>query len=43
MLVTIGFGKRDLLKREIERVIGLFPAGGLIFCATHLIQDHGTI
>jgi uroporphyrinogen decarboxylase len=40
---TIGFGKRDFLQREIERVIGLFPAGGLIFCTSHFIQDHCTI
>jgi len=40
---TIGFGKLDFLKSEIERVIGMFQAGGLIFCTTHFVQDHCTI
>ena len=40
---TIGFGKLDFLQREIERVIGLFPDGGLIFCTSHFIQEHCTI
>ena len=37
---TIGFGKLDFLKSEIERVIGLFQDGGLIFCTSHFIQEH---
>ncbi|MEP7358464.1 MAG: uroporphyrinogen decarboxylase family protein [Anaerolineales bacterium] len=37
---TIGFGKIDFLKSEIERVITLFEDGGLIFCTSHFIQDH---
>jgi len=40
---TIGFGKIDTLKAEIERVIGMFPDGGLIFCTTHFVQDHCSI
>ena len=40
---TIGFGKIDFLKSEIERVIGLFPDGGLIFCTSHFVQDHCSV
>ena len=40
---TIGFGKRDFLRSEIERVIGMFSDGGLLFCTTHFVQDHCTI
>ena len=40
---TIGFGKYDFLKSEIERVVGMFKDGGLIFCTTHCIQPHCTI
>jgi uroporphyrinogen decarboxylase len=40
---AIGFGKTDHLKSEIERVIGMFPDGGLIFCTTHFVQDHCSI
>lgn len=40
---TIGFGKIDFLKAEIERVINLFEDGGLIFCTTHFVQDHCSI
>lgn len=40
---TIGFGKLDYLRSEIERVIGLFADGGLIFCTTHFVQDHCTL
>jgi uroporphyrinogen decarboxylase len=40
---TLGFGKIDFLKSEIERVIGMFPDGGLIFCTSHFVQDHCTI
>jgi hypothetical protein len=40
---TIGFGEIELLKGEIERVISLFPDGGLIFCTSRFIQEHCTI
>ncbi len=40
---TIGFGKIDHLKSEIERVLGLFKDGGLLYCTTHFIQNHCTI
>lgn len=37
---TIGFGRFDVLEREIERVVRLFADGGLLFCTTHFVQDH---
>jgi uroporphyrinogen decarboxylase len=40
---TIGFGKLDQLRAEIERVLTMFRDGGLIFCTTHFIQNHCTI
>ncbi|MGB9595467.1 MAG: uroporphyrinogen decarboxylase family protein [Candidatus Poribacteria bacterium] len=40
---TIGFGKLDHLKNEIERVLSLFKDGGLLYCTTHFIQNHCTI
>ena len=40
---TIGFGKLDHLRAEIERVMRLFADGGLLFCTTHFVQDHCTI
>ena len=40
---TIGFGKIDFLRSEIERVITMFNDGGLIFCTTHFVQDHCSI
>jgi uroporphyrinogen decarboxylase len=40
---TIGFGKIDFLKSEIERIIEMFKDGGLIFCTSHFVQDHCTI
>lgn len=40
---TIGFGKLDFLKSEIERILGMFKDGGLLFCTTHFIQDHCTL
>lgn len=40
---TIGFGDRDRLRREIERVVTMFAGGGLLFCTTHFVQDHCTI
>ena len=40
---TIGFGKPDFLKKEIERVLRLFADGGLLYCTSHFIQNHCTI
>lgn len=40
---TLGFGRIDELKAEIERVIEMFRDGGLIFCTTHFVQDHCTL
>ena len=40
---TLGFGKYDLLKHEIERVIGMFRSGGGLYCTTHFVQDHCTM
>ena len=40
---TIGFGKLDFLRAEIERVLRLFADGGLLFCTTHFVQAHCTI
>lgn len=40
---TIGFGKLDYLKSQIERVLSLFADGGLLFCTTHFVQNHCTI
>jgi uroporphyrinogen decarboxylase len=40
---TIGFGKLDNLKAQIERVIGMFKDGGMLFCTTHFVQDHCSI
>ena len=40
---TIGFGKRDFLKAEIERVLGMFKDGGLLYCTSHFVQDHCTV
>lgn len=40
---TLGFGDLDRLKLEIERVIGMFRDGGLLFCTTHYVQNHCTI
>lgn len=37
---TIGFGKLDFLKSEIERVMRMFAEGGLLYCTTHYVQDH---
>ena len=37
---TLGFGRIDYLKEEINRVIGMFSDGGLIFCTSHFVQDH---
>ena len=40
---TIGFGKLDFLRSEIERVLRMGADGGLIFCTSHFVQDHCTI
>jgi len=40
---TIGFGRLDFLKKEIERVLNLFKDGNLLYCTTHFIQNHCTI
>jgi uroporphyrinogen decarboxylase len=37
---TIGFGRFDVLRADIERVMRLFADGGLLFCTTHFVQDH---
>jgi uroporphyrinogen decarboxylase len=40
---TIGFGRREILRSEIERVMRLFADGGLLFCTSHFVQNHCTI
>jgi len=40
---TIGFGKLDFLKSEIERILRMFSGGGLLYCTTHFVQNHCTI
>ena len=40
---TIGFGRLDFLRNEIERVLRLFADGGLLFCTSHFVQNHCTI
>jgi len=40
---TIGFGKLDFLRSEIERVMGMFREGGLLYCTTHFVQNHCSI
>jgi uroporphyrinogen decarboxylase len=40
---TIGFGNLDFLRSEIERIIGEFSEGGLLFCTSHFVQDHCSI
>ena len=37
---TIGFGKLEFLRSQIERVMRLYADGGLLFCTTHFVQDH---
>ena len=37
---TIGFGKFDFLRSEIQRVMTMFAQGGLLFCTSHFVQDH---
>lgn len=40
---TIGFGDLDRLGAAIDRVLGMFADGGLIYCTTHFIQNHCTL
>ncbi len=40
---TIGFGRLDHLKSEIERVLNMFNDGGLLLCTTHYVQNHCSI
>jgi len=40
---TIGFGRLDFLRSEIERVMRIGADGGLMFCTTHFVQDHCSI
>ncbi|MEW6755849.1 MAG: uroporphyrinogen decarboxylase family protein [Candidatus Latescibacterota bacterium] len=40
---TIGFGQLDRVRVQIERVMGMFAGGGLLFCTSHFVQDHCTI
>jgi len=40
---TIGFGKYDFLKSEIERILAMFKDGGMIFSTSHAVQPHCTV
>jgi len=40
---TIGFGKLDFLRSEIERVLTMFRDGGMLYCTSHFVQDHCSI
>jgi uroporphyrinogen decarboxylase len=40
---VIGFGKLDLLKSNIERIINLFKKGHLLLCTSHFVQAHCTL
>ncbi|HOF41349.1 MAG TPA: uroporphyrinogen decarboxylase family protein, partial [Candidatus Hydrogenedentes bacterium] len=40
---TLGFGNLRRVESEIERVLKLFPDGGLLFCTSHFVQDHCSI
>lgn len=40
---TIGFGKLDFLKSEIERVLAMFKDGGMLYCTSHFVQSHCSI
>jgi uroporphyrinogen decarboxylase len=40
---TIGFGRTDFLRGEIERVMRRFAGGGLLFCTSHFVQEHCSI
>jgi hypothetical protein len=40
---TLGFGRTDFVKAEIERVLRMFPDRGLMFCTSHFVQNHCSI
>ena len=40
---TLGFGRMDQLKEEIEMVIDRFSDRGLLLCNTHFVQNHCSI
>lgn len=40
---TLGFGKVDVLRSEIERILHAFRDRGLLLCTSHFVQDHCTI
>ncbi len=40
---TIGFGKLEFLRAEIERVMRIGADGGLLYCTSHFVQDHCSI
>ena len=40
---TLGFGKLEQLKAEIEMVVSRFSDRGLLLCTTHFVQNHCTI
>lgn len=40
---TLGFGRYDELKAEIERLVAMFRDGGLILCTSHMVQEHCSI
>ncbi|MHB1460395.1 MAG: uroporphyrinogen decarboxylase family protein [Armatimonadota bacterium] len=37
---TIGFGRLDALVADIERVLGRFRDGNMLYCTSHFVQDH---
>jgi len=37
---VLGFGDKERVAREIERVMRMFAAGGLLYCTTHFVQAH---
>jgi len=36
----IGFGRLEELRANIERVMGRFRDGGMLYCTSHFVQDH---
>lgn len=40
---TLGFGRLDLVRQTLDRLIPQFRDGGLILCTTHFVQDHCSI
>lgn len=40
---TLGFGRLDLVRQALDRLIPQFRDGGLILCTTHFVQDHCSI